>query len=144
MKYAKLAAFFAFTLAGSHSAMALDIQPGEWVMESQGTAIHMCYTEKMAEDSKKIAKGFETTAEGCTTKFTESTDTLLVNETTCDKPDSKMHTVVETKKISDTEFHMTMKMDLENGGQKMSTSSETVQKFVGKECSEASKGKAQK
>lgn len=144
MKYFKLAAIFTVAMAGSHSAMALDIQPGEWVMESQGTAIHLCYTEKMAADSKKIAKGFETTADGCTTKFTESTDTLLVNETTCDKPEAKMHTVVETKKISDTEFHLTMKMDMDNNGQKMSTSSETVQKFVGKACSEASQGKVQK
>ncbi|MER1976104.1 DUF3617 family protein [Pseudocitrobacter faecalis] len=124
--------------------MALDIQPGEWVREGQGKTIHTCYTEKMAANLKKIAKGVESTREGCTTKFTENTDTLLINETTCNKPEGNMHSVVEEKKISDTEIRMTIKMDIESGGQKSSFSTESVEKFVGKECSEASKGKAQK
>ena len=144
MKRVKLAAIFAFTLAGSHSAMALDIQPGEWAREGQGKTIHTCYTEKMAANLKKIAKGVESTKDGCSIKYTENTDTLLVNEITCNKPEGNMHSVVEEKKISDTEIRMTIKMDIESGGQKSSFSTETVQKFVGKECSEASKGKAQK
>ncbi len=56
MKCVKLAAIFAFTLAGSHSAMALDIQPGEWAREGQGKTIHTCYTEKMAANLKKLLK----------------------------------------------------------------------------------------
>ncbi|GHD93525.1 hypothetical protein GCM10011445_21040 [Pseudocitrobacter faecalis] len=144
MKRVKLAAIFAFTLAGSHSAMALDIQPGEWVRESTGKTTHVCYTEKMVAHLKKISPGNETTKEGCTNKYTKNTDTLLVNETICYKQDTKMHSVVEEKKISDTELRMNIKMDLESGGKKASFNTETVEKFVGKECSEASKGKAQK
>lgn len=144
MKHFKLVAIFAFTLAASHSAMALDMQPGEWVTEGHGKTTHKCYTEKMVANLKKIAKGVESTREGCSVKYTENTDTLLVNEITCNKPEGNMHSVVEEKKISDTEIRMTIKMDIESGGQKSSFNTETVEKFVGKECSEASKGKAKK
>lgn len=113
---------------------ALDIQPGEWKMENtemrtinpdtkevlmeqknSGTATFMCYTPKMSEDSKKMVKGFSTSADGCTTTFVESTDTKLINETVCNNPGSKSHSIVETTKISDTEFAMTMKMDVDSG-----------------------------
>ncbi|PWD19581.1 DUF3617 domain-containing protein, partial [Salmonella enterica subsp. enterica serovar Weslaco] len=51
--------------------------------------------------------------------------------------------IVETTKISDTEFAMTMKMDVDSGGNKMSTTNKIKQTFVGKTCSEASKGVTQ-
>ncbi|EBA3570953.1 DUF3617 family protein, partial [Salmonella enterica] len=60
---------------------ALDIQPGEWKMENiemrtinpdtkevlmdeknSGIATLMCYTPKMSGDSKKMVKGFSTSA----------------------------------------------------------------------------------
>lgn len=58
----------------------------------------MCYTPKMSEDSKKMVKGFSTSAGGCTTTFVESTDTKLINETVCNNPDVKSHSIVETTK----------------------------------------------
>lgn len=141
---------------------ALDIQPGEWKMENiemrtinpdtkqvlmdqknSGAATLMCYTPKMSEDSKKMVKGFSTSADGCTTTFVESTDTKLINETVCNNSGSKSHSIVETTKISDTEFSMTMKMDVDSGGNKMSTTNKIKQTFVGKTCSEASKGVTQ-
>ncbi|HCC0888824.1 TPA: DUF3617 domain-containing protein [Salmonella enterica] len=141
---------------------ALDIQPGEWKMENiemrtvnpdtkqvlmdqknSGIATLMCYTPKMAEDSKKMEKGFSTSADGCTTTFVESTDTKLINETVCDNAGTKSHSIVETTKISDTEFAMTMKMDVDSGGTKMSTTNKIKQTFVGKTCSAASKGVTQ-
>lgn len=141
---------------------ALDIQPGEWKMENiemrtinpdtkqvlmdqknSGTATLMCYTPKMSEDSKKMVKGFSTSADGCTTTFVESTDTKLINETVCNNPGSKSHSIVETTKISDTEFAMTMKLDVDAGGNKTTTTNKIKQTFVGKTCSEASKGVTQ-
>lgn len=120
---------------------ALDIQPGEWKMENiemrtinpdtkevlmdeknSGIATLMCYTPKMSEDSKKMVKGFSTSAGGCTTTFVESTDTKLINETVCNNPDVKSHSIVETTKISDTEFAMTMKSDVDAGGNKTTPS----------------------
>lgn len=137
---------------------ALDIQPGEWKMENiemrtinpdtkevlmdeknSGIATLMCYTLKCLKILKMV-KGFSTSAGGCTTTFVESTDTKLINETVCNNPDVKSHSIVETTKISDTEFAMTMKSDVDAGGNKTTSINKIKQTFVGKTCSEASKG----
>lgn len=143
----------------AHNASALDIQAGEWKMENidmrtvdvdtgqvlmdqknSGVASNICYTPKMAADSKKMVKGFSHTEGGCTVTFLESTDTKLVNETVCNNDKTKTHSVVETTKISDTEFSIDMKMDMDSYGQKRSSTNKVRQIFVGKTCSEASKG----
>ncbi|EAP9272184.1 DUF3617 domain-containing protein, partial [Salmonella enterica] len=108
--------------------------------KNSGIATLMCYNPKMSEDSKKMVKGFSTSAGGCTTTFVESTDTKLINETVCNNPDVKSHSIVETTKISDTEFAMTMKSDVDAGGNKTTSINKIKQTFVGKTCSEASKG----
>ncbi len=77
----------------------------------------MCYTLKCLKILKN-GEGFSTSAGGCTTTFVESTDTKLINETVCNNPDVKSHSIVETTKISDTEFAMTMKSDVDAGGNK--------------------------
>lgn len=140
---------------------AIDIQPGEWKVEptemhvvdlatkqvlidqkNMGTSTSLCYTPEMAADSKKMKKGATVTAEGCTTKFVESSETKLVNDIVCDKPDLKTHAIVETTKTSDTEFLVSMKMDMDTKGRKMSTTSKSKQTFVSPTCSEAAKNSA--
>ncbi|MGS9184105.1 DUF3617 domain-containing protein, partial [Salmonella enterica subsp. enterica serovar Infantis] len=37
--------------------------------KNSGIATLMCYTPKLSEDSKKMVKGFSTSAGGCTTTF---------------------------------------------------------------------------
>lgn len=137
---------------------ALDMQPGEWKMENTqmhvvdkasgkvvidqknvGAATLICYTPKMAEDSKKIAKGYSTSANGCTTTFTESTDRKMVNDTICSLGKTNTNSHVEMNKVSDTEFAMTMKMDVDSPDSKMATTQTIKQTFVGKDCSAASK-----
>lgn len=137
---------------------AIDIQPGEWKVESTemhvvdlvtkqvlidqkntGKTMPLCYTPKMSADSKNMKKGFTATEDGCTTKFVESSDTKLVSETTCDKPNLKTHAVVDTTRTSDTEFLITMKMDMDSKDRKMSTTSKSKQTFISPTCSEASK-----
>ncbi|WP_183059455.1 DUF3617 domain-containing protein [Salmonella enterica] len=162
MKHLLSAIIFPAMFINISNVYALEIQPGEWKMENiemrtinpdtkqvlmeqknSGTATLMCYTPKMSEDAKKMVKGFSTSADGCTTTFVESADTKLINETVCNNPDAKSHSIVETTKISDTEFAMTMKMDVDSGANKMSTTNKIKQTFVGKTCSEASKGVTQ-
>ncbi|EBB7163477.1 DUF3617 domain-containing protein [Salmonella enterica] len=159
MKHLLSAIVFPAMFISISNVYALDIQPGEWKMENiemrtinpdtkevlmdeknSGIATLMCYTPKMSEDSKKVVKGFSTSAGGCTTTFVESTDTKLINETVCNNPDAKSHSIVETTKISDTEFAMTMKSDVDAGGNKTTSINKIKQTFVGKTCSEASKG----
>ena len=57
MKCVKLAAILAFTLAGSHSAMALDIQPGEWVTDHNGKTKVTCYDAAAIKHLKEMKKG---------------------------------------------------------------------------------------
>lgn len=140
------------------SACALNMQPGEWKMENtqmhvvdkasgkvvidqknSGVATLVCYTPEMAEDSKKIVKGYSTSANGCTTTFTESSDYKVVNDTVCSLAKTKSNTHVETNKVSDTEFAMTMKMDIDSPEAKLETTQTIKQIFIGKDCSAASK-----
>ncbi|EBP0009298.1 DUF3617 domain-containing protein [Salmonella enterica] len=151
MKHLLSAIVFPAMFISISNVYALDIQPGEWKMENiemrtinpdtkevlmdqknSGIATLMCYTPKMSEDSKKMVKGFSTSAGGCTT----TTLTWGV----CNNPDVKSHSIVETTKISDTEFAMTMKSDVDAGGNKTTSINKIKQTFVGKTCSEASKG----
>lgn len=152
------AAVISSAILSINSACALDMQPGEWKMENtqmhvvdkasgkvvmdqknSGTATLICYTPKMAEDSKKIAKGYSTSANGCTTTFTESSDSNVVNDTVCSLGKTKTNSHVEMNKVSDTEFAMTMKMDVDSPETKMETTQTIKQTFVGKDCSAASK-----
>ena len=146
---------------GMSYAHALDMQPGEWKMENtqmhvvddvsgqvlmdqkkSGAYTPLCYTEKMSEDAKKMKKGDSTSANGCTVTFLESSDTKLVNETSCTQEGTKTHSVVETVKVSDTEFAMTMKMSIDSPERKMTTTQTIKQTFVGKTCSAAASATA--
>jgi len=140
------------------SACALDMQPGEWKLENtqmhvvdkasgkvvidkknSGASKLLCYTPKMAEESKKITKGYTNSLNGCTTTFTESSDNHMVNDTVCTQGKNKTNAHIEMNKVSDTEFAMTMKMDVDSPKAKMETSQTLKQTFVGKDCSAASK-----
>lgn len=125
--------------ASLQSASAFDMQPGEWSMQVTGQpqAVKMCITPAMVEQYKVATKGKEESKDGCTAKILENSDSKMVTDLKCDKPEGKMDSHIEVVKKSDTEIVTTTQMDMNISGQKITTNTTMTQTFVSKDCSAA-------
>lgn len=151
-------ATIASLVLGMNCAYALDMKPGEWKMENThihivddvsgtvlmdqknvDTSMQLCYTEKMSEDAKKMKKGDTTGSGGCNITFVENNDTRQISETICNQDGTKTNSLVETTKVSDTEFAMKMKMSIDSAERKMTTTQTIKQTYVGKTCTESTR-----
>lgn len=130
-------------VAGLQSASAFDMQPGEWSMQVTGQpqAVKVCITPAMVAQYKAVIAGKEESKDGCTAKVLESTDTKMVTDLKCDKPEGKMDTHIVVVKNSDTEVVTTTKLNMDVSGQKVSTDTITTQTFVSKTCPDAAPAK---
>lgn len=145
VNFSKIAALFTFFMITTHSAFALDIQPGEWIMDSKGKPKSVCYTQKEVEQLKSAKPGSKMTVDGCSIEIKENTAERHIADTVCATPKAKVHVVIEQKKLSETEI--SMKMDINatgKDGRVVKNSTEFVQTFVGSKCSAASKRNAKK
>lgn len=97
----------------------LDIKEVLMDEKNLGIVMFMCYIFKMFEVFKKMVKGFFISVGGCMIIFVESMDIKLINEIVCNNFDVKLYFIVEMMKISDIEFVMIMKLDVDVGGNKI-------------------------
>ncbi|POP41609.1 hypothetical protein CHU32_16990 [Superficieibacter electus] len=139
MKNLALIAISLFTMAGIQSASALDIQPGEWSMQVTGQPKSglICVTPAMVKQYKLTTAGQEQSKDGCHSKILENTDTKLVTDLKCEKPEGKIDTHIVVVKKSDTEVITTTNLNIDASGKKVSTDMTSVQTFVSKDCSAA-------
>ena len=142
MKCVKLAAILAFTLAGSHSAMALDIQPGEWVTDHNGKKKVTCYDAAAIKHLKEMKKGKKIKAGKCVTDIKDNSSTHQNTETYCKTPDKEFLIATDMTKTSETEVKIKVKMDITLDGKTSSAEEVMVQKFVSAQCTAPSNSKA--
>ena len=141
---------------GINGAWALDMQPGEWQLESPEVRIvdkttgklfkqeklsappkRVCYTTSKVEQMQVIQKGTQLPVQGCTGSVSENNNMEMAIDSRCPTQDgSEIHTLVKYTKVSDKEFIFQPSMENTSPGKGKNVTMTFKQTFVGKKCSD--------
>lgn len=142
-------------LTSANYAYALQVKLGDWseqvkeevqtINKEDGDTVYKyhsnlppiltCYTAESTNRIGAIKKGDIEKINDCTHIWTESSDTQLVRESTCESPGIKTQMITDITKISDTHYVSTMNIYDETPTTKTVSKQKTTSMFVSSTCS---------
>lgn len=141
---------------GINGAWALEIQPGEWLLEmpvfrimdpATGKVVkevkpdkplkRVCYTESKAKQMQTLKKGTKLPVKGCNALVTENNDTEISIDSRCPTADgAEFHSLVQFIKVSDKELTFQTSMQNTEPGKAKNIQVTFKQTFVSSQCSD--------